>query len=149
MSYHSQTLTWKIIPKLTILFLLIITSFIYSIYWFIPVFTRNTDKEVEKPTPQSVYPCVYREHLGACSFSIVISGLSLCIQGTQYSAIHYDVAVRFIPVYTGKTFFNRLYKPTTPVYPCVYREHSRLYFASSALVGLSLCIQGTHQANQI
>ena len=32
----------------------------------------------------------------------------------------------------------------SPIYPCVYREHSRKTTAPALTAGLSLCIQGTH-----
>ena len=36
----------------------------------------------------------------------------------------------------------------SPIYPCVYREHSRKTTAPALTAGLSLCVQGTHHLEQ-
>ena len=143
MSYHSQTLTWKIIPKLTILFLLIITSFIYRIYWFIPVYTGNTCCVCISFWFCAVYPCVYREHLFEHQKQRTACGLSLCIQGTLYILPVNRQERRFIPVYTGNTNSAIFDGICLAVYPCVYREHLLRNTNKALNFGLSLCIQGT------
>ena len=143
MSYHSQTLTWKIIPKLTILFLLIITSFIYRIYWFIPVYTGNTPSNAILFIPYPVYPCVYREHLFYKLRNLFTAGLSLCIQGTLFFRLSLPELHRFIPVYTGNTPRTGEKEDLRTVYPCVYREHMAEANVKPLDRGLSLCIQGT------
>ena len=52
------------------------------------------------------------------------NGLSLCIQGTLNQQIIDEVLPRFIPVYTGNTYFRRGRAIAGAVYPCVYREHA-------------------------
>ena len=49
---------------------------------FIPVYTGNIDTEILKILIQTVYPCVYREHVDNTVLIENIFGLSLCIQGT-------------------------------------------------------------------
>ena len=49
---------------------------------FIPVYTGNIRDIPSNETVFSVYPCVYREHKSVGRSITVISGLSLCIQGT-------------------------------------------------------------------
>ena len=74
---------------------------------------------------------------------VFLSGLSLCIQGTQLIRLFRFFFVRFIPVYTGNTLTACVYSILNPVYPCVYREHDHCLKTVSEFVGLSLCIQGT------
>ena len=50
-----------------------------------------------------VYPCVYREHNSFVLDFMLLSGLSLCIQGTQVRVPDVEICDRFIPVYTGNT----------------------------------------------
>ena len=52
---------------------------------------------------------------------------------------------RFIPVYTGNTKYKVTSTEKETVYPCVYREHAVKFFLYSAILGLSLCIQGTRR----
>ena len=73
----------------------------------------------------TVYPCVYREHVGFKRFQFVQS--------------------RFIPVYTGNTHSLTHSVVSITVYPCVYREHAPRNCPVSIRGGLSLCIQGTRQ----
>ncbi len=70
-----------------------------------------------------VYPCVYREHISSRNNGRVVTGLSLCIQGTQPAHLLPAQSVRFIPVYTGNTPHIYRYIRQLTVYPCVYREH--------------------------
>ena len=49
----------------------------------------------------------------------------------------------FILVDTGNTILGKIILVFGSVYPCVYREHLLMPSPSSALGGLSLCIQGT------
>ena len=51
---------------------------------------------------------------------------------------------RFIPVYTGNTPHASVANFGSPVYPCVYREHTSENVRNIIIGGLSLCIQGTH-----
>ena len=74
---------------------------------------------------------------------IWLCGLSVCIQGTHSYNRAQTIAKRFIPVYTGNTFVSSGIDTTRPVYPCVYREHSKCYRLLQRRNGLSLCIQGT------
>ena len=90
-----------------------------------------------------VYPCVYREHNNPVQDSALLTGLSLCIQGTFNC---FTVAIpqrRFIPVYTGNITYSGFSSHIIAVYPCVYREHKIIVFFFHAFTGLSLCIQGT------
>ena len=92
----------------------------------------------------AVYPCVYREHKAAEEIKIISSGLSLCIQGTPHPMFPNPVTKRFIPVYTGNTFYHPDSIHQISVYPCVYREHINCCMIGRFGTGLSLCIQGTH-----
>ena len=49
---------------------------------FIPVCTGNINNGELACIFSSVYPCVYREHKLELFFDIMLSGLSLCVQGT-------------------------------------------------------------------
>ena len=93
----------------------------------------------------AVYPCVYREHVVVVVLSIY--GLSLCIQETRGAAAQPWVFLRFIPVYTGNTTGEINSNLVPPVYPCVYREHGFIVFFCLVIIGLSLCVQGTHINN--
>ena len=95
---------------------------------------------------RAVYPCVYREHNEQDAENALKSGLSLCIQGTQFSRKFATHGVRFIPVYTGNTFLSSSATCTTSVYPCVYREHIYSRISRESPIGLSLCIQGTQNS---
>ena len=90
-----------------------------------------------------VYPCVYREHNEFNFISVVLFGLSLCIQGTLECNNGQGLTSRFIPVYTGNTLSEYSLFNSSPVYPCVYREHIFILFCNANSAGLSLCIQGT------
>ena len=92
----------------------------------------------------AVYPCVYREHLINQSWFALFAGLSLCIQGTSVYCWGSIGALRFIPVYTGNIFQNKIDCSSSPVYPCVYREHLKMLRIPNNKGGLSLCIQGTY-----
>ena len=92
---------------------------------------------------QPVYPCVYREHFHSVLKKWEKIGLSLCIQGTSITVTLQNVILRFIPVYTGNIPQLTRYRPNSPVYPCVYREHKRRLVTMQLQNGLSLCIQGT------
>ena len=92
---------------------------------FIPVYTGNTILIEFLSKSNSVYPCVYREHLYGSMTIVSKLGLSLCIQGTRQLFNKYMEKTRFIPVYTGNTFINPIECPIHPVYPCVYREHAK------------------------
>ena len=70
---------------------------------FIPVYTGNTTAESMQTAMDTVYPCVYREHIYQNFHYIRRHGLSLCIQGTQLSMQMWWLYQRFIPVYTGNT----------------------------------------------
>ena len=48
-------------------------------------------------------------------------------------------------MYTGNTNAEEVDTVLHAVYPCVYREHTRIELTLIASIGLSLCIQGTHQ----
>ena len=74
-------------------------------------------------------------------------GLSLCIQGTYNPNGQDSLYRRFIPVYTGNIFRIFLLTAETPVYPCVYREHTVMLLDNVFTAGLSLCIQGTSPAD--
>ena len=49
---------------------------------FIPVCTGNIKMTVPDEDEDSVYPCVYREHLLRNTNKTLNLGLSLCVQGT-------------------------------------------------------------------
>ena len=111
---------------------------------FIPVYTGNTITTKQTLQSLTVYPCVYREHVLFFQSLASTDGLSLCIQGTQRCPIPAILFLRFIPVYTGNTNLIMGLSRQTPVYPCVYREHTVSYDDVFLYDGLSLCIQGTH-----
>ena len=116
-------------------------------HWrFIPVYTGNTARWAFKLCKLAVYPCVYREHKYMLYAIPALSGLSLCIQGTRINCPHTPRAPRFIPVYTGNTRQAPLCWILCPVYPCVYREHPVTFMQIKQPPGLSLCIQGTQDA---
>ena len=71
---------------------------------FIPVCTGNTFIHSTITIINSVYPCVYREHVSESKETFDWCGLSLCVQGTRQA-----ISVN---------------KNIKAVYPCVYREHS-------------------------
>ena len=87
------------------------------------MYTGNTLSIFSGASEESVYPCVYREHIFDALIHSNVIGLSLCIQGTHAFGITVNASNRFIPVYTGNTLV------------CTELELPR--------VGLSLCIQGT------
>ena len=95
----------------------------------------------------SVYPCAYREHKSRCVEISLLSGLSLCIQGTFACGHSFQNFSRFIPVHTGNMLSpaNETTSPT--VYPCAYREHDTTNNTINIRDGLSLCIQGTCSDN--
>ena len=103
------------------------TQFKRGWFWrrvrFIPVYTGNTIFCSKTNVLSTVYPCVYREHLGIKKPTFFVGGLSLCIQGTRLLSEAEAKKYRFIPVYTGNTWWY--------VYQNVISS------------GLSLCIQGT------
>ena len=88
------------------------------------MYTGNTLMTKNHAVINSVYPCVYREHV-------------------DVNSIDADFP-RFIPVYTGNTDNSFSHFKRNPVYPCVYREHWSASCAEHGIAGLSLCIQGTH-----
>ena len=49
---------------------------------FIPVYTGNIDIDLSLKIAESVYPCIYREHLLLDFPTLKKNGLSLYIQGT-------------------------------------------------------------------
>ena len=107
------------------------------------MYTGNTEKNDLTPFHIPVYPCVYREHIYGNASNMIIHGLSLCIQGTLNVFVSRYITLRFIPVYTGNTAIFCRSTVAPPVYPCVYREHSKTDFIVFRFCGLSLCIQGT------
>ena len=90
---------------------------------FIPVYTGNISRQKYLWSVFAVYPCVYREHAHFRKKTVILYGLSLCIQETLDLDLNYRSKLRFIPVYTGNMSEN-----DSP---------------SSRPAGLSLCIQGT------
>ena len=70
---------------------------------FIPVYTGNTFNIGAEIRQNTVYPCVYREHIEVLPVMPPVVGLSLCIQGTLRRFRILIVRFRFIPVYTGNT----------------------------------------------
>ena len=70
---------------------------------FIPVYTGNSSIYLNKYSDDSVYPCVYRELKNPAEEYDTITGLSLCIQGTQFPDHILYGEWRFIPVYTGNS----------------------------------------------
>ena len=110
---------------------------------FIPVYTGNTRAFPSVPCHQSVYPCVYREHIMNPSSSIENAGLSLCVQGTPSFRAVISLNGRFIPVCTGNTNLKNSSGSFFTVYPCVYREHIGSSRLRTGKNGLSLCVQGT------
>ena len=112
---------------------------------FIPVYTGNMNtKEIELDN-NAVYPCVYREHALSLNFRLLLRGLSLYIQGTQFKRHLVVLRMRFIPVYTGNIYRFCPLCHQSSVYPCVYREHIGLVIIRFFKRGLSLCIQGTYR----
>ena len=107
------------------------------------MYTGNTLRLNPYLDYNSVYPCVYREHLGDINNWESWDGLSLCIQGTRSRTINLRHIIRFIPVYTGNTVSDAICASLSSVYPCVYREHSSHSIHYGINLGLSLCIQGT------
>ena len=110
---------------------------------FIPVYTGNTVYFQQHRCTHPVYPCVYREHDNDIAVPRFFNGLSLCIQGTHIGTRRTGHLVRFIPVYTGNTWYVRSWNCRGSVYPCVYREHDNKISTGNCGGGLSLCIQGT------
>ena len=110
---------------------------------FIPVYTGNSKRDASMKKVVTVYPCVYRELNRSFNINFIFCGLSLCIQGTLHSRRQHAISWRFIPVYTGNSFYRYFLQRTTPVYPCVYRELHIHHHKIVAKTGLSLCIQGT------
>ena len=51
-------------------------------YRFIPVCTGNIRTMINRLHCLPVYPCVHREHIKSMPILILLSGLSLCAQGT-------------------------------------------------------------------
>ena len=94
----------------------------------------------------AVYPYVYREHDFTKTVIDFIFGLSICIQGTHLLTKGDQLYAQFIPVYTGNTLAALASATAFAVYPCVYREHIFDRFVSGLVFGLSLCIQGTLNA---
>ena len=92
----------------------------------------------------SVYPCVYREHIFLLFQFQLSIGLSLCIQGTLSKFQIILFLFRFIPVYTGNILRKQPLAHPLSVYPCVYREHVNPTSTTFLKNGLSLCIQGTY-----
>ena len=80
---------------------------------------------------------------------ILLSDLSLCVQGTCSISLPTNSWKRFIPVCTGNIalFISNVRLPS--VYPCVYREHVESVISCGWPLGLSLCIQGTCLSNEI
>ena len=107
------------------------------------MYTGNTQYVSLNDLLKPVYPCAYREHETIHIILKILSGLSLCIQGTQTPFLVEIMDVRFIPVHTGNTLY--LIYPLThkTVYPCAYREHIHYTIIHVQKIGLSLCIQGT------
>ena len=89
-----------------------------------PVYTGNTVRRNHTKWNSPVYPCVYREHKKNSITFKPVNGLSLCVQGTPHALPQLQLQLRFIPVCTGNTPIRWLLFVLTPVYPCVYREHS-------------------------
>ena len=107
------------------------------------MYTGNSAFRNSSGIPCSVYPCVYRE-LSLCSpVNNIFCGLSLCIQGTRWTAPWGDESRRFIPVYTGNSCREEILRSMLTVYPCVYRELISCLTKRNSIFGLSLCIQGT------
>ena len=79
----------------------------------------------------AVYPCAYREHMGAYQYRRRRRGLSLCIQGTCPFIFCYFSNSRFIPVHTGNITFYCGFSYSLSVYPCAYREHVFSCFCNS------------------
>ena len=96
-----------------------------------------------------IYPCVYREHSSYNFNCILVSGLSLCVQGTPFSPTSFTICARFIPVCTGNTQPSKIPIRFFAVYPCVYREHEFHQILSGKRSGLSLCVQGTRYAEKL
>ena len=77
---------------------------------FIPVHTGNMAVEDAIERRLAVYPCAYREHEAFSSISLIVQGLSLCIQGTFPNLETELLNLRFIPVHTGN--IRLAFKPT-------------------------------------
>ena len=112
--------------------------------WLIPVCTGNITSRWYFRVRFPVYPCVYREHVPSAGSPFIVSGLSLCIQGTLFFKQDFELIRRFIPVHTGNITWAGILPSPRPVYPCAYREHFILTFFNFVKRGLSLCIQGTY-----
>ena len=110
---------------------------------FIPVYTGNILCLPKMHIVYAVYPCAYREHSLFAQNANIVRGLSLCIQGTSNRALSPSCFFRFIPVHTGNIFILKNIKWRVTVYPCAYREHIGHRTNHIAIIGLSLCIQGT------
>ena len=112
---------------------------------FIPVHTGNIRPSSKWHSILPVYPCAYREHNFISGAVEYFFGLSLCIQGTSEIARDFRKWVRFIPVHTGNIVKATCQQKQKSVYPCAYREHFTHAKRQSAIIGLSLCIQGTYR----
>ena len=113
------------------------------------MYTGNTRRHFCCCSCPAVYPCVYREHSSIVGCLGRKIGLSLCIQGTQLNDLSLIIQIRFIPVYTGNTYFRRAGAIVLVVYPCVYREHRCTSTEWGNINGLSLCIQGTRKFSRL
>ena len=112
---------------------------------FIPVCTGNIHVILAGRGITAVYPCVHREHFIFGIDSCLMSGLSLCAQGTSVIWFYRFRGARFIPVCTGNITESINNFIIDTVYPCVHREHNWYLTWLIRCSGLSLCAQGTYQ----
>ena len=111
--------------------------------------TGNIKFTASPPPANTVYPCAYREHWDSNIKSKSLDGLSLCIQGTYLYLNILKINHRFIPVHTGNISSGHQILMVMPVYPCAYREHGKCFTGLGNITGLSLCIQGTFEAEAV
>ena len=90
---------------------------------YIPVPTGNSNTLTWKLSISSVYPCTYRELFSTKILYVIVSGISLYLQGTL-----------LIP---------SSFLPSIAVYPCTYRELRWRNGKTKNRNGISLYLQGT------
>ena len=74
---------------------------------------------------------------------MLVTGISLYLQGTRFNGFKKRIAQRYIPVPTGNALFLHTGLIIQTVYPCTYRERAKLFIVIVFFFGISLYLQGT------
>ena len=91
---------------------------------FIPAYTGNTEGAAVKVATKPVHPRVYGEHTSGIPSMDQRSGSSPRIRGTRNKGTALRLPRRFIPAYTGNTWWAPISWDLQAVHPRVYGEHS-------------------------